>query len=181
MKPEHQIIFRAHGVDDRGVQITRSFRVTVKLRPRAVDGRAALPPERLPRDHHVPGFEQTFTNALTCIPIGGGKGGSDFDPKGHSTADIIRVCQSFLTKLSRHIGEYTDVPAAGDIGVDGREIGYLFGQKRITNCYEAGVITGKRLTWGGSQARRRRPATAPSDSTGHDTFRRYAAYSPHRA
>ena len=100
------------------------------------------------------GFEQIFKNALTGLPIGGGKGGSDFDPKGRSDGEIMRFCQSFMTELSRHVGEYTDVPA-GDIGVGAREIGYLFGQyKRITNRYEAGVITGKGLTWGGSQVRK---------------------------
>ena len=99
------------------------------------------------------GFEQIFKNALTGLPIGGGKGGSDFDPKGRSEGEIMRFCQSFMTELYRHIGEYTDVPA-GDIGVGGREIGYLFGQyKRITNRYESGVLTGKGLSWGGSQVR----------------------------
>lgn len=99
-------------------------------------------------------FEQTFKNSLTGMPIGGGKGGSDFDPKGKSDMEIMRFCQSFMTELYRHVGEYTDVPA-GDIGVGAREIGYLFGQyKRITNRYEAGVLTGKGLTWGGSLARK---------------------------
>ncbi len=99
------------------------------------------------------GFEQMFKNALTGLPIGGGKGGSDFDPKGRSDAEIMRFCQSFMTELYRHLGEYTDVPA-GDIGVGQREIGYLFGQyKRITNRYESGVLTGKGLPWGGSQVR----------------------------
>lgn len=99
------------------------------------------------------GFEQIFKNALTGMPIGGGKGGADFDPKGRSDAEVMRFCQSFMTELHRHLGEYTDVPA-GDIGVGGREIGYLFGQyKRITNRYESGVLTGKGLGWGGAQAR----------------------------
>jgi glutamate dehydrogenase (NADP+) len=99
------------------------------------------------------GFEQIFKNALTGMPIGGGKGGSDFDPRGRSDAEIMRFCQSFMTELYRHIGEYTDVPA-GDIGVGGREIGYLFGQyKRITNRYESGVLTGKGISWGGSLVR----------------------------
>ncbi|MFO7244895.1 MAG: NADP-specific glutamate dehydrogenase, partial [Actinomycetes bacterium] len=107
------------------------------------------------------GFEQIFKNALTGMPIGGGKGGADFDPKGRSDAEIMRFCQSFMTELYRHIGEYTDVPA-GDIGVGGREIGYLFGQyKRITNRYESGVITGKGITWGGSQVR--------TEATGYGT------------
>ena len=107
------------------------------------------------------GFEQTFKNSLTGMPIGGGKGGANFDPKGRSDAEIMRFCQSFMTELYRHIGEYTDVPA-GDIGVGGREIGYLFGQyKRITNRWEAGVLTGKGLTWGGSQVR--------TEATGYGT------------
>ncbi|HWM20598.1 MAG TPA: Glu/Leu/Phe/Val dehydrogenase dimerization domain-containing protein, partial [Ilumatobacteraceae bacterium] len=101
------------------------------------------------------GFEQIFKNSLTGMPIGGGKGGSDFDPKGKSDAEVMRFCQSFMTELSSHIGQYTDVPA-GDIGVGGRELGYLFGQyKRLTNAYESGVLTGKGLTWGGSQVRLR--------------------------
>ena len=99
------------------------------------------------------GFEQIFKNALTGMPIGGGKGGSDFDPKGRSNGEIMRFCQSFMTELHRHLGEYTDVPA-GDIGVGGREIGFMFGQyKRLTNRYEAGVLTGKGLSYGGSRAR----------------------------
>jgi glutamate dehydrogenase (NADP+) len=99
------------------------------------------------------GFEQIFKNALTGLPIGGGKGGSDFDPKGRSDDEIMRFCQSFMTELWRYVGEYTDVPA-GDIGVGGREIGYMFGQwKRLTSKYEAGVITGKGLDYGGSLVR----------------------------
>ena len=99
------------------------------------------------------GFEQIFKNSLTGLPIGGGKGGSDFDPKGKSDAEIMRFCQSFMTELHRHIGEYRDVPA-GDIGVGGREIGYLFGQyRRLANKHESGVLTGKGLTWGGSLVR----------------------------
>ncbi|MDY5784563.1 NADP-specific glutamate dehydrogenase, partial [Corynebacterium sp.] len=99
------------------------------------------------------GFEQIFKNSLTGLPIGGGKGGSDFDPKGKSDAEIMRFCQSFMTELWRHIGEYRDVPA-GDIGVGGREIGYLFGQyRRLANQHESGVLTGKGLTWGGSLVR----------------------------
>ena len=99
------------------------------------------------------GFEQIFKNALTGMPIGGGKGGTDFDPKGRSDDEIMRFCQSFMTELYRHLGEYTDVPA-GDIGVGGREIGYLFGQyKRITNRYESGVLTGKGIDWGGALVR----------------------------
>jgi glutamate dehydrogenase (NADP+) len=100
------------------------------------------------------GFEQIFKNALTGMPIGGGKGGSDFDPKGRSDDEVMRFCQSFMTELHRHLGEYTDVPA-GDIGVGAREIGYLFGQyKRMTNRYESGVLTGKSPHWGGALVRR---------------------------
>ena len=107
------------------------------------------------------GFEQIFKNALTGMPIGGGKGGSDFDPRGRSDGEVMRFCQSFMTELYRHIGEYTDVPA-GDIGVGGREIGYLFGQyKRITNRYESGVLTGKGVAWGGSLVR--------TEATGYGT------------
>jgi glutamate dehydrogenase (NADP+) len=107
------------------------------------------------------GFEQIFKNALTGMPIGGGKGGSDFDPKGRSDDEIMRFCQSFMTELYRHLGEYTDVPA-GDIGVGAREIGFLFGQyKRITNRYESGVITGKGVDWGGALVR--------SEATGYGT------------
>src|SRR5690554_1183793 len=100
------------------------------------------------------GFEQIFKNALTGLPIGGAKGGADFDPKGRSDNEVMRFCQSYMTELQRHIGEHTDVPA-GDIGVGQREIGYLFGQyRRIKNRYESGVFTGKGLTWGGAQVRR---------------------------
>ena len=99
------------------------------------------------------GFEQIFKNSLTGLPIGGGKGGSDFDPKGRSDGEVMRFCQSFMTELWRHVGEYRDVPA-GDIGVSGREIGYLFGQyRRLANQHESGVLTGKGLEWGGSLAR----------------------------
>ena len=99
------------------------------------------------------GFEQIFKNSLTGLPMGGAKGGANFNPKGKSDAEIMRFCQSFMTELQRHIGPDTDVPA-GDIGVGGREIGYLFGQyRRLRNSFDAGVLTGKGLTWGGSFAR----------------------------
>ncbi|SRX93822.1 NADP-specific glutamate dehydrogenase [Microlunatus phosphovorus NM-1] [Mycobacterium shimoidei] len=161
-EPERQIIFRVPWVDDTGaVHINRGFRVEFN---------SALGPHKGGLRFHPSvnlgivkflGFEQTFKNALTGMPIGGGKGGSDFDPKGRSDAEVMRFCQSFMTELYRHIGEYTDVPA-GDIGVGSREIGYLFGQyKRITNRYESGVITGKRPTWGGSQVR--------TEATGYGT------------
>ena len=154
-EPERQIIFRVPWVDDKGeVQINRAFRVEFNSALGPYKGGLRFHPSVNLSIIKFLGFEQVFKNALTGMPIGGGKGGSDFDPKGKSDGEIMRFCQSFMTELYRHIGEYTDVPA-GDIGVGGREIGYLFGQyKRITNRYEAGVITGKGLTWGGSQARK---------------------------
>jgi glutamate dehydrogenase (NADP+) len=154
-EPERQIIFRVPWQDDKGqVHINRGFRVEFN---------SALGPYKGGLRFHESvylgvikflGFEQVFKNALTGMPIGGGKGGSDFDPKGKSDYEVMRFCQSFMTELYRHIGEYTDVPA-GDIGVGGREIGYMFGQyKRITNRYESGVLTGKGLDWGGALVRR---------------------------
>ena len=153
-EPERQIIFRVPWADDRGeIHINRGFRVEFN---------SALGPYKGGLRFHETvnsgivkflGFEQTFKNALTGMPIGGGKGGADFDPKGRSDDEIMRFCQSFMTELYRHIGEYTDVPA-GDIGVGTREIGYLFGQyKRITNRYESGVLTGKGTSWGGALVR----------------------------
>ncbi|MBO1030484.1 NADP-specific glutamate dehydrogenase [Tessaracoccus sp. SD287] len=154
-EPERQIIFRVPWVDDKGeIQINRGFRVEFNSALGPYKGGLRFHPSVNLSIIKFLGFEQTFKNALTGLPIGGGKGGSDFDPKGKSDGEVMRFCQSFMTELYRHIGEYTDVPA-GDIGVGGREIGYLFGQyKRITNRYEAGVITGKGITWGGSQARK---------------------------
>jgi glutamate dehydrogenase (NADP+) len=153
-EPERQIIFRVPWVDDSGsVQINRGFRVEFNSALGPYKGGLRFHPSVYQGIVKFLGFEQVFKNALTGMPIGGGKGGSDFDPKGRSEGEIMRFCQSFMTELYRHLGEYTDVPA-GDIGVGGREIGYLFGQyKRITNRYESGVLTGKGLTWGGSQAR----------------------------
>jgi len=153
-EPERQLIFRVPWQDDHGVaQINRGFRVQFN---------SALGPYKggLRFRSHVYlgiikflGFEQIFKNSLTGLPIGGAKGGSDFDPKGKSDGEVMRFCQSFMTELWRIIGEHTDVPA-GDIGVGGREIGYLFGQyKRLTNKFEAGVLTGKGLVYGGSQVR----------------------------
>jgi glutamate dehydrogenase (NADP+) len=154
-EPERQIIFRVPWVDDAGeVQINRGFRVEFNSALGPYKGGLRFHPTVYLGTVKFLGFEQIFKNALTGLPIGGGKGGSDFDPKGRSDGEVMRFCQSFMTELYRHIGEYTDVPA-GDIGVGAREIGYLFGQyKRITNRYESGVLTGKGLTWGGSQARR---------------------------
>lgn len=154
-EPERQIIFRVPWQDDHGeVRINRGFRVEFN---------SALGPYKGGLRFHQSvylgvikflGFEQIFKNALTGMPIGGGKGGSDFDPKGKSDNEVMRFCQSFMTELYRHLGEYTDVPA-GDVGVGGREIGYLFGQyKRITNRYESAVLTGKGLDWGGSLVRK---------------------------
>lgn len=153
-EPERQIIFRVPWVDDSGnVQINRGFRVEFNSALGPYKGGLRFHPSVYIGIIKFLGFEQIFKNSLTGLPIGGGKGGSDFDPKGRSDAEIMRFCQSFMTELYRHLGEYTDVPA-GDIGVGGREIGYLFGQyKRITNRYESGVLTGKGLSWGGSQVR----------------------------
>lgn len=153
-EPERQIIFRVPWTaDDGSVQINRGFRVEFNSALGPYKGGLRFHPSVYLGIVKFLGFEQIFKNSLTGMPIGGGKGGSDFDPKGRSDAEIMRFCQSFMTELYRHLGEYTDVPA-GDIGVGGREIGYLFGQyKRITNRYESGVLTGKGLTWGGSQVR----------------------------
>ena len=161
-EPERQIIFRVPWTDDAGqVQINRGFRVEFNSALGPYKGGLRFHPSVYLGIVKFLGFEQIFKNALTGLPIGGGKGGSDFDPKGRSDAEVMRFCQSFMTELYRHIGEHTDVPA-GDIGVGGREIGYLFGQyKRITNRYESGVLTGKGLSWGGSQVR--------TEATGYGT------------
>ena len=154
-EPERQIIFRVPWVDDKGcVQINRGFRVQFNSALGPYKGGIRFHPSVNLGIIKFLGFEQTFKNALTGMPIGGGKGGSDFNPRGRSDGEIMRFCQSFMTELHRHLGEYTDVPA-GDIGVGGREVGYMFGQyKRLTNRYEAGVLTGKGLVYGGSQARK---------------------------
>jgi len=154
-EPERQIIFRVPWTDDQGrVQINRGFRVEFNSALGPYKGGLRFHPSVYLGIVKFLGFEQVFKNSLTGLPIGGGKGGSDFDPKGRSDGEIMRFCQSFMTELYRHIGEYTDVPA-GDIGVGGREIGYLFGQyKRITNRYESGVLTGKGTGWGGSLVRK---------------------------
>ncbi|HEY9559367.1 MAG TPA: NADP-specific glutamate dehydrogenase [Anseongella sp.] len=154
-EPERQIIFRVPWTDDKNqVHINRGFRVEFNSALGPYKGGLRFHPSVYLGIIKFLGFEQIFKNSLTGLPIGGGKGGADFNPKGRSDAEIMRFCQSFMTELYRHIGEHTDVPA-GDIGVGGREIGYLFGQyKRITNRYEAGVITGKGLDWGGSLVRK---------------------------
>lgn len=153
-EPERQIIFRIPWLDDEGnVHINRGFRVEFNSALGPYKGGLRFHPSVYLGIVKFLGFEQIFKNALTGLPIGGGKGGSDFDPKGKSDNEIMRFCQSFMTELYRHIGEHTDVPA-GDIGVGGREIGYMFGQyKRITNRWESGVLTGKGLDWGGSLVR----------------------------
>lgn len=162
VEPERQILFRVPWVDDNGeVQVNRGYRIEFN---------SALGPYKGGLRFHRSvnrsilkflGFEQIFKNALTGQGIGGGKGGSDFDPHGRSDTEVMRFCQQFMTELYRHIGENTDIPA-GDIGVGGREIGYLFGMyKRLTNRFETGVLTGKSLSWGGSQTR--------TEATGYGT------------
>jgi glutamate dehydrogenase (NADP+) len=153
-EPERQLMFRVPWQDDRGeVHINRGMRVQFNSALGPYKGGLRFHPSVNLGIIKFLGFEQIFKNALTGMPIGGGKGGSDFDPKGRSDSEIMRFCQSFMTELYRTIGEHTDVPA-GDIGVGGREIGYLFGQyKRITNRYESGVITGKGVNWGGALVR----------------------------
>ncbi|HEU4807359.1 MAG TPA: NADP-specific glutamate dehydrogenase [Homoserinimonas sp.] len=154
VEPERQVIFRVPWVDDAGaVQVNRGFRVQFN---------SALGPYKGGLRFHSSvnlgivkflGFEQIFKNALTGQGIGGGKGGSDFDPHGRSDNEVMRFCQSFMNELYRHLGEHTDIPA-GDIGVGGREIGYLFGQyRRLTNRHESGMFTGKGVQWGGAQVR----------------------------
>jgi glutamate dehydrogenase (NADP+) len=154
-EPERQIIFRVPWQDDKGqVHINRGFRVEFNSAIGPYKGGLRFHPSVYLGIIKFLGFEQLFKNALTGMPIGGGKGGSDFDPKGKSDNEIMRFCQSFMTELYRHLGEHTDVPA-GDVGVGGRELGYLFGQyKRITNRYESGVLTGKGIGWGGSLVRK---------------------------
>ena len=153
-EPERQIIFRVPWIDDNNeVNIHRGFRVEFNSALGPYKGGLRFHPSVYLGIIKFLGFEQIFKNALTGLPIGGGKGGSDFDPKGKSDGEVMRFCQSFMTELYRHLGDHTDVPA-GDIGVGGREIGFLFGQyKRITNRYESGVLTGKGLDWGGSLVR----------------------------
>nr|WP_022872585.1 NADP-specific glutamate dehydrogenase [Nesterenkonia alba] len=161
-EPERQIIFRIPWTADDGtVHISRGFRVQYNSALGPYKGGLRFHPDVLLGTVKFLGFEQVFKNALTGLPIGGGKGGSDFDPKGRSDAEIMRFCQSFMTEAYRHLGDRVDVPA-GDIGVGRREIGYLFGQyKRISNRYESGVLTGKGITWGGSLVR--------TEATGYGT------------
>jgi glutamate dehydrogenase (NADP+) len=153
-EPERQIIFRVPWSDDAGqVHINRGYRVEFNSALGPYKGGLRFTATVNASIVKFLGFEQVFKNALTGMPIGGGKGGADFDPRGRSDAEVMRFCQSFMTELHRHLGEQTDIPA-GDIGVGRREIGYLFGQyKRITNRYESGVLTGKGLAWGGARVR----------------------------
>ena len=162
VEPERQIMFRVPWVDDAGqVHVNRGFRIEFNSALGPYKGGLRFHPSVNAGIIKFLGFEQIFKNALTAQGIGGGKGGSDFDPHGRSDAEVMRFCQSFMTELSRHIGPSTDVPA-GDIGVGGREIGYLFGQyKRLRNAYDAGVLTGKGLGWGGSLVR--------TEATGYGT------------
>ena len=153
VEPERQIIFRVPWVDDNGkVQVNRGFRIQYNSAIGPYKGGLRLHPSVYLGIIKFLGFEQIFKNSLTTLPMGGGKGGSDFDPKGKSDGEVMRFCQSFMTELSKHIGADLDVPA-GDIGTGAREIGYMFGQyKRLRNEF-TGVLTGKGLTYGGSLAR----------------------------
>ena len=153
VEPERVIIFRVPWIDDEGkVQVNRGYRVQFNSAIGPYKGGLRFNPTVTLGMLKFLGFEQIFKNSLTTLPMGGGKGGSDFDPKGKSNNEIMRFCQSFITELYRHIGEDTDVPA-GDLGVGGREVAYMFGQyKRLTNTF-TGVLTGKGLTFGGSLAR----------------------------
>ncbi|MBF8983395.1 NADP-specific glutamate dehydrogenase [Lutibacter sp. B2] len=154
VEPERVIMFRVPWVDDAGqVQVNRGFRVQFNSAIGPYKGGLRFHPSVYLGIIKFLGFEQILKNSLTGLPIGGGKGGSDFDPKGKTDGEVMRFCQSFMTELYRHIGQDLDVPA-GDIGVGAREIGFMFGQyKRIKNQYEGGVLTGKGLSYGGSLAR----------------------------
>ncbi len=155
IEPERIISFRVPWVDDNGkVQVNRGYRVQFNASIGPYKGGLRFHPTVNQSIMKFLGFEQIFKNALTGLPIGGGKGGSDFDPKGKSDLEVMKFCQSFMNELQKHIGQDTDVPA-GDIGVGAREIGYLFGQfRKVRNTYEAGVLTGKGLEYGGSLARK---------------------------
>ena len=150
IEPERMIQFRVPWVDDNGkVQVNRGYRFEFNSALGPYKGGLRFHPTVYPGIIKFLGFEQIFKNSLTGLPIGGGKGGSDFDPNGKSDAEVMRFCQAFMTELYRHIGPYTDVPA-GDLGVGAREIGYLFGQyKRITDRFDGGVLTGKGIPYGG--------------------------------
>ncbi len=153
-EPDRQVLFRVAWQDDSGrVQVNRGMRVQFNSALGPYKGGLRFHPSVNLGIIKFLGFEQTFKNALTGLGLGGGKGGSDFDPKGRSDAEVMRFCQAFMTELFRHIGPHTDIPA-GDIGVGGREVGFLFGQyKRLVNAYDAGVLTGKGVGWGGALGR----------------------------
>ena len=155
IEPERMITFRVPWVDDKGnIKVNRGYRVQFSSAIGPYKGGLRFHPSVNASIIKFLGFEQIFKNSLTGQPIGGGKGGSDFDPKGKSDLEIMRFCQSFMTELSRHIGPNIDVPA-GDIGVGAKEIGYMFGQyKKIKGAYEAGVLTGKGIGYGGSLGRK---------------------------
>lgn len=155
VEPERTVMFRVPWIDDKGeYHVNRGYRVQFNSAIGPYKGGIRFHPKVTLSTLKFLGFEQIFKNSLTGLPMGGGKGGSDFDPKGRSEGEIMRFCQSFMTELYRHLGEYTDVPA-GDMGVGGREIGWMFGQyKRLTNRFEAGVFTGKGLSYGGSLVRK---------------------------
>ena len=154
VEPERIVMFRVSWVDDRGtVQVNRGYRIQHSMAIGPYKGGLRFHPSVNLSIIKFLGFEQIFKNALTGQGIGGAKGGSDFDPHGRSDAEIMRFCQSFMSELYRHLGEHTDVPA-GDIGVGGREIGFLFGQyRKITNRHESGMFTGKGVQWGGAEVR----------------------------
>ncbi len=162
VEPERQIIFRVPWVDDNGrVHVNRGYRVQFSSVLGPYKGGLRFHPSVNSSIIKFLGFEQIFKNALTAQGIGGGKGGSDFDPHGRSDAEIMRFCQSFMNELYRHLGEHTDVPA-GDIGVGAREVGFLFGQyRKITNRHESGMFTGKGTGWGGAEVR--------TEATGYGT------------
>ncbi|HMQ16789.1 MAG TPA: Glu/Leu/Phe/Val dehydrogenase dimerization domain-containing protein, partial [Phycisphaerae bacterium] len=153
VEPERVVMFRVPWMDDKGeIHVNRGMRVEFNSAIGPYKGGLRFHPSVNLGIIKFLGFEQIFKNALTTLPMGGGKGGSDFDPKGKSDNEVMRFCQSFMNELHRHIGEYIDVPA-GDIGVGGREIGFMFGQyKRLTRKFE-GVLTGKGVNWGGSLIR----------------------------
>ncbi|HPC48140.1 MAG TPA: Glu/Leu/Phe/Val dehydrogenase dimerization domain-containing protein, partial [Deltaproteobacteria bacterium] len=153
VEPERTVMFRVPWVDDRGeVQINRGYRIQMNSAIGPYKGGFRFHPSVNLSILKFLAFEQVFKNSLTTLPMGGAKGGSNFDPKGKSDAEVMRFCQSFMSEIYRHIGQFTDVPA-GDIGVGAREIGYLFGQyKKITNQF-VGVLTGKGLVYGGSLIR----------------------------
>ncbi|MBQ6371638.1 MAG: NADP-specific glutamate dehydrogenase, partial [Oscillospiraceae bacterium] len=154
VEPERVVEFRVPWVDDSGkVRVNRGYRVQFNSAIGPYKGGLRFHPSVNLSVIKFLGFEQILKNSLTTLPMGGGKGGSDFDPKGKSDGEVMRFCQSFMTELYRHIGQFTDTPA-GDIGVGAREVGYMFGQyKKIVDRFDGGVITGKGLSYGGSLAR----------------------------